>query len=795
MSERRRDGIALGILALLPTLLFLDVLLGINSFYLHDITSYYYPAKKALRDIVLGGHFPYWNPFFSAGQPMAANPEHEVFYPLTWLILLPRYDLAYHLLTLVHVYIALFSMYALLRSMDVGRPPAFLGSVSFGLGGLLLSTLNLLPYLFSVAWLPLTCLFTRRFLLRHERRDAVLASVFLGLQLLIGEPTTAFQSGIILGIYAIYRGIHDSGDLRGVLRRVAIIGAISVFALLIAAAQVFPALDHFRDSVRTRGFDFYTVSHWSTPPVRLAELVFPHLFGEPGKEGRDLYWAEIYGERDRPFFLGIYPGLLISVAMIGGLLARTRGSGMMLAIGTTSLILAAGEHTPLLKLLHERGIADWLRYPEKFVIMGVFAAVVFGAVTLDRMLRGEERLARWILACAAGVTVLALGVWTLSLTPAYEAVFRAVWRVEPTSETNRMIGEWMTLSRQGWLLATARGVLLVLLLRNVARVRPSRWMTLASVFVLLDLGAMVPSLAPRVPSSFHREPPAAVHELPPQRDAYRVFHMAGWNNRTAAARFYSSPNPYTYWLRRNGLFPESPAAHGIRMGMDIDFDLTHLLATADFTESAWELSSARPRDWGDVIASMSNIWFVGIYRPPAEALAAAGGDGRRIQPIRFVERAHHSRYYFARKIQTIRDRHEFVRVLAAERDPLGLALIHGPSFTPARGVVRDWKETPNSARIEVEAAGRAYLVMSVTPHKYWRVTIDGAETTAFVTNVGYQGVIVPAGRHVVEMRYRNPVVDAGAAVSLASLLGLGLLARRGRRGSTGPVQKSTLVAG
>lgn len=27
---------------------------------------------------------PYWNPFISGGQPLAANPTHEVFYPLTW---------------------------------------------------------------------------------------------------------------------------------------------------------------------------------------------------------------------------------------------------------------------------------------------------------------------------------------------------------------------------------------------------------------------------------------------------------------------------------------------------------------------------------------------------------------------------------------------------------------------------------------------------------------------------------------------------------------------------------------
>jgi uncharacterized membrane protein YfhO len=68
--------------------------------------------------------------------------------------------------------------------------------------------------------------------------------------------------------------------------------------------------------------------------------------------------------------------------------------------------------------------------------------------------------------------------------------------------------------------------------------------------------------------------------------------------------------------------------------------------------------------------------------------------------------------------------------------------------------------------------------MSVTPHKYWRITIDGHDVPAVVANIGYQGVVVPPGRHVVEMRYRNPLVAAGAAVSAATLLALLLFMKR-----------------
>src|SRR5437879_1665959 len=131
-ASRRSDLLALALLFLIATISFADVLFGVNQLYMRDLTRYYYPAKQILRDVVQHGEFPYWNRYFSAGQPIAANPEHEVFYPLTWLILLPSYDLGYRLLIILHVWIGLFAMYALLRSMELKPLPSTIGALAFG---------------------------------------------------------------------------------------------------------------------------------------------------------------------------------------------------------------------------------------------------------------------------------------------------------------------------------------------------------------------------------------------------------------------------------------------------------------------------------------------------------------------------------------------------------------------------------------------------------------------------------------------------------------------------------------
>jgi hypothetical protein len=61
------------------------------------------------------------------------------------------------------------------------------------------------------------------------------------------------------------------------------------------------------------------------------------------------------------------------------------------------------------------------------------------------------------------------------------------------------------------------------------------------------------------------------------------------------------------------------------------------------------------------------------------------------------------------------------------------------------------------------------------------VTIDGKPARSIVTNIGYQGVVVPPGRHRVEMRYRNELIVAGMWISAAAtvlLLAALLLSRK-----------------
>ncbi|HEX8254842.1 MAG TPA: hypothetical protein VF846_16980, partial [Thermoanaerobaculia bacterium] len=640
MTEaRRHDFIALAILASIATFLFFDVVAGTHNFYLRDLTRYYYPTKQVLRDVVQNGEFPFWNRHFAAGQPIAANPEHEVFYPFTWLILLPDYDQGYRAHILVHIYIGLLGMYALLRSMRLRAFSAAFGALAFALGGIYMSYVNLLPIMFCIAWLPFTCLYVRRFMFTPSIRSFALASLFLGLQMLVAEPTSIAQTGFILGMYAMYRGWYAARDaslpwtsaIPEMLSRVFFVGLISIAGFLVGAAQMLSAVDHVGDSARSRPFEFSLVSTWSMPWAKFAEMIYPNFLGHIAVDRITFYWSGgLYPGMSSPFIFNVYSGLLVTALAIAALFVRPRGGRLVLILAGFSFLLALGGNTPLLDLLYKAGIAEAIRYPEKFVLIAGFAVILLTSKMLDRMLDGDEAIRQSAMGFVAAVTLVAGVISILTLTPYYARAFTYVWGLSGGS-TQRMID----LSQQGWVISLIRGAVLFALLWFFPRVKRPVWMALLALFVMADVLPIARQVNPVMPASFFREAPPVLEELPEPRSAYRLFHEVDWYAREPVATKYFSTGAAVYWIVRNGLYPMTPVGHGVQLAVDRDYDKTALIPSIEFTEAVWDLKRSGRADWWRPVMAMTNAWYRAEYKPYEEEAKRVNRRMERARPVKY----------------------------------------------------------------------------------------------------------------------------------------------------------------
>lgn len=710
------DLVAPLLLAVILSIVFGAVLLG-DCFYERDLTVYHFPMKSVVREAMRSGELPLWNPRYNGGQPLAANPAYELFYPPQWLVLLPSYFLGFRLHILLHFYLAALGMYAFCRSLGVQPAAAFFGGLLYSLGGTMLSLVNILPFLFSMAWIPLILLYARRFLREPNRRDFAIAALLLGVQALIGEPVTLLQTWMLVGVYSLTRR-----DAKRVLLAIALIAS----GIAVASVQLVPSVDHAADSVRRAGFTYELVTTWSTPVARAKEVLFPGSLRETVKE--------LYG--GRPAFISdLSLGVAAAIFLIAALFTWTRRTPLLAGGIVAAWIVALGDATPLWRMLYRLGLRS-IRYPEKFLLTAFVLMAVLATLFVDRLLREDAKARRAAIVCGIAWSLLAL-----------------------TQNVDLAI----------------RGAIVVALLFLLARPKLRMVATAAlALFVVVDLARFRDDLAPTMPRAFF-ERPAVLDHLPPGAS---VFHAADWewfDNSPLATPYFEDQRRY-WWAVRNGAFPSLPAAWGHHVVLQQDVDETTLQPSADFLAALIRVWRGSGNRWPPLFDSMAAVTHrAELIAPPAN-LAATAVEATR--PVAIVSAGANPRVYFAEQIETVGGPHDFSdKVLRGGWSPR-VAFVEGNAFVPSTGTVHAAKHGWTRIDADVTSDGRALLVFSITPHKYWRATIDGRSFSWRTVNLASMAVEVPAGRHRVELRYRNPLVIGSGIVSLMAVAVLVVLAAR-----------------
>ena len=786
-DESRSNRTALAILFAIPTILFADLLFFGSQFYLGDVTGFYFPIKMIFRSLVLAGEFPSWNPFWSGGQPFAANPEFHIFYPPHWLIFLPDFQTGFRLHILFHVYLAILGAYFFFRDLRISIPVAVFGGLTFGLGGFYLSYLKMPSFHFTVVWIPIVLLFGRRFVLRPSPFSFAACVLPWGMQLLAGEPTTILQTGALLGVVALHDAWHTPHKRAArAMRGLGLVALLSVAALLTGAVQMLPASDHVNDTVRSRGLPWEMVSTWSMPWVRPAEFLFPDILGEDF-----LHWhAIVYPGKLTAYVDSFHLGSVAGLLILGGLVHRKRPAGIVLIVAIISFIIAAGSNTPLLRILYDSGVFRSIRYPEKFALMAALAFTLLAVTFADRCLRGDSAAIRTLQLSAFGVSGLSFALAILSFTSFYPAMFSWLWG----SPSEAMIARIVASTRTDWIIAGAISAAVAGLAVWLKRTGPRRsWMMIVLLFVSVDLGVTSNELIGRTARQFF-SPPALADELQGNRPDFRLFHAADAAGRNLVAPWTMSPEA-VYWIWRNGLYPRVPGVWDFRTVLEGDYDLTNLLPTADLFDAMYAVRRKTESDsFSETLLRMSNAGYVLYYDDEAErTILETPPENLRVEqvtPIRSFAIPDAPRYYVADRVVRIRDHDEFVNGIAMQDlagDRSRVAYVSQGLPGTSSGSVNVLEETSSSVHLEVAADGPAYLVISITPHKYWQATIDGSPAPLRVTNIGYQGLEVPEGRHQIRLHYRNPILLTGgiiSASSVAALLSILVIARRRAGGAS-----------
>jgi hypothetical protein len=730
---RKTEVVALAVVLACVALAFADVILLGKAFYARDIPLGFYPAFSALRNVVRAGQFPFWNPFFSAGQPLAANPAYAALYPLPWLAIAFDGFKPFALIVIVHYLIAATGFFVLMRSLRLHPAAAAFGAISFALGGMMMSLNNLVSVLYAVSWMPWLALFGRQFFRDRRMRDFALTALILGLILLIGEQSVILQSGALLGAYGIYRWRSA--------RALVPTAVICVFALLVGLAQIVPAIDHQRDSRRSHPLPYADIITWSMTPARPIELIDANTFGNFAPEVI-YFWASDH-PTNLPWLFSIYVGLFAAALIVSGFVLRIRGWAFVAVVSLISYVVAIGKHGPVIPLLYKLGLRS-LRFPEKFFISAIFVLTIFAAIAAHEFLR-DARFRRVAFLTSIAFAVIAAGVLAFASSP---------WFANVVDLTAMDVEQTVIAARSGALssLVTSIGLVLILALRDRTRL----CFALLALFVAVDLGSRVRSVAPRLDGSFYA-PPRLASGLHTRPGPVRIYHDAAWKYMVGAPRI---PQEASEWRLRNSMVPEIQTAWDIESALEADVAATDLLPSAEFERLFWKARSLGRDDLLQRLASFAGITHVVLLRD-----ARSADDPVRIQPFPG------NRYYFARQLLPA------ARIMDPDLSRFA-AFVETP-FVPAPGRVLRSTQRGGAVDLDVESVGNAALIMSITRHKYWRATIDGTPASLYAANVAFQGLTIPRGTHHVSLRYRNPLIVICGIVSVLAAAALAVIAVAG----------------
>ena len=305
------------------------------SDHVQQFYVWHYLAAQSMQS---DGRIPLWNPHFLGGQPLLANAQPALYYPVNWLLFWLNPGLVAAIRSMFNFFVAGFFTFLFGRALRISREGSMLAAVAFAFSGALIVGPSH-AYANCLVWLPFMLWAGEKALREPERAYfwGLVASVGVGLSILGGHPESSFHNLLVFTLYLGLRALIQPGKWRG-KRRPLLAGVIAVtVGLLLGAVQWLPFAIWWAESAtptRSPSWNadsiFYT-RDWLAHLATAVTLLFPNFYGHPVDYTYQWPFATFQNFLEQSMYIGLAPIALAA----GALLYRGKGRR------TTVIIIAA----------------------------------------------------------------------------------------------------------------------------------------------------------------------------------------------------------------------------------------------------------------------------------------------------------------------------------------------------------------------------------------------------------------------------------------------------------------------
>ena len=390
-----------------------------------DTLFYIYPYWEHRARAFLSGQIPLWNPYIFMGSPFLANPQAGVLYPLNWLLTPFSTTNAVKIAIITHLWIAAFGTYKLaLHSLGISKSAAVVAALLFALGGHMTAKVEQVNQLQALAWLPWILLAAHRMIdniKTHNKlvQSGLILSILIGLQLLSGHTQSSFISIFSVIVWCctvasctITHVSTRKTDVWLTLAKTNLYVLIPIIvclisAVLLASAQIVPALELSQLSLRSDGLSMREALSFSVHPKMLGYVLLP-AFVRP-------VFTELIG------YLGI-PALMLAILGCYQISHKPNQRLILpaLAIALIGITLAMGSYNPIYWLLAKFAPGfNLFRVPARWLVLWALGAALLAGYGYESLkTRGyKPNTPQVILTCLFVSFLITLNYTTTNYTP------------------------------------------------------------------------------------------------------------------------------------------------------------------------------------------------------------------------------------------------------------------------------------------------------------------------------------------------------------------------------------------
>jgi hypothetical protein len=767
---------------------FARVVFGGLAFVDRDMRRVYLPVKRYLVERLSSGHFPDWYPYDGLGQPFVGMLVSGALHPFNALYFLLPLATACTVNVLLCYPIAFAGTWSLARRFSLGPDGALLAATLFAFNGYLVLLSNNLGYLMAASTVPWALWAADRLFCRPRLLEAAIAALLLTLVLLAGDPEAFFITGALFMAVLALRFERSRARVQ-----LAAFAGVALLTLLFSAPQLVAAL-HVAVQGAAGQRTLALATTWSLHPMQLIEVLLGPIFeGFPGKPdtvainqrflalGSDDVWSYSYHLGAPALALASF-GLWVH--------RRDRRSWALLATALAFLLLVLGRYGGLYAVVFKL-VPPFraFRYPGKIASYFMLAVALGAAFGLEAALvnaRRRRHAARVLfslgLACA-----LIFGLEWLRSPFAHFAAARL-----GSDDAARLAIERLHSAFLAGALYTAIASLVCAAVVFAAPRHLVAALSSAALFVYLFVcnQGLVSASSPY----FVVEPNGFVQTI--ERGARseaaqsaRVFSTEG-NLRRPALEGASSAD-----IEAMGdayqLVPDEPALFGLGS------------FAAYLPGANWRVASLRktlkPMSVA-LLAPLFGVRYVGANIEEAKALAPIADpidDQKNFGLSLLRVRVSLPLAYLAepRCVSSPEEAHEQLlhpfgapRVALVECDRPAAPAGPGPL-----GSALATRSGPERIDIEADVSQPAALVVNEAYYTGWAARVDGVAASIVPANFLVQAVMLPPGKHHVELTYRTAWFWPAMWLSLFSLLlAFGLSGWRARLAGSSAQRPSNL---